>query len=376
MNFLANERKIGLIVNPIAGMGGRVGLKGTDGEDILERAIELGSEPISQARTKQFLKPLLSVKNAITILTYPGKMGEDVTKEMGFFPTVIGKITDEKTTARDTKNAAKLMKEMGVNLIVFVGGDGTARDVFDSVDQEVPVIGVPSGVKIYSSCFAIKPQAAARISMKFLWEELPLRQAEILDIDEKSYREENKLNIRFYGYLIAPFEPSLLQESKLASPFTVDEHENQLAIARHVMQNMNDETFYLLGPGTTVMAISEVLDLEKTLLGVDILKNKKIIALDVNENQIIDFLEGQKAKIIVSPIGRQGMIFGRGNQQISPKIIRIIGKENIIVISTRYKSGTIKSLKVDTQDPTLDEELKGFMRVIVDFNEIRMMKIE
>ena len=376
MNFLADERKIGLIVNPIAGMGGRVGLKGTDGEEILERALELNAEPISQARTKQFLKPLSAVRNAIKILTCPGKMGEDVTKEMGFSPKIISSISDDKTTAADTKKAAKIMKEKGVNLIIFVGGDGTARDVFDSIDQEIPVIGVPSGVKIYSSCFAIKPQAAARIAMKFLWEELPLRQAEILDIDEKSYREENKLNIKFYGYMIAPFEPTLLQESKLASPFTVDEHENQLAIARHVIQNMDEKTTYLIGPGTTVMSICEVLELEKTLLGVDIMMNKKLIALDVNESQIIDHLKGKKSKIIVSPIGRQGMILGRGNQQISPKIIRMIGKENIIVISTRAKLSTIKSLKVDTQDPTLDEELKGFMRVIVDFNELRMMKIQ
>ncbi|MHA1785592.1 MAG: ATP-NAD kinase family protein [Candidatus Helarchaeota archaeon] len=372
---MANERKIGLIVNPIAGMGGKVGLKGTDGEEILEKAIKLGSQPISQSRTKQFLKPLSAVRNAITILTCPGEMGENVSKEMGFNPQLICKISGEKTTASDTKQAAVLMKEKGVNLIVFVGGDGTARDIFDAINQDLPVIGVPSGVKIYSSCFAIKPEAAARITMKFLWEELPLRQAEILDIDEKSYREENKLNIKFYGYLYVPYEPALLQESKLASPFTIDEHENQIAIARHVIQELEDEVLYLLGPGTTVMAISEVLELEKTLLGVDILKNKKIIAFDVNEKKIIDIIKNKKAKIIVSPIGRQGMIFGRGNQQISPKIIRMIGKENIIVISTRYKLSTIKNLKVDTQDPILDEELKGYMKVIVDFNELRMMKI-
>jgi len=372
---VSDERKIGLIVNPIAGMGGKVGLKGTDGEEILKKAIKLGSEPISQYRTKQFLKQLSAVKNVIKILTYPGSMGENITKEMGFTPEVIGKITGDKTTAADTKKAAQLMKENEVKLIVFVGGDGTARDVFDAVNQDLPVIGVPSGVKIYSSCFAIKPQAAARISMKFLWEELPLRQAEVLDIDEISYREKNKLNIKFHGYLIAPFEPTLLQESKLASPFTVDEHENQIAIARHVIQDMDSDTHYLLGPGTTVMAISELLNQEKTLLGVDILHDKKIIAKDVNEQQIINQIQDKKAKVIVSPIGRQGMILGRGNQQISPKVIKIIGKENIIVISTRYKIGTIKSLKVDTQDPALDEELKGFMRVIVDFNELRMIKI-
>ncbi|MFX1450226.1 MAG: ATP-NAD kinase family protein [Promethearchaeota archaeon] len=368
-------RKLGLIVNPIAGIGGRVGLKGSDTKEILEKAIKLGASPISPLRTKQFLKHLNPVKSAISIICYPKEMGESIVRECGFSPIVIGNIKEGHTTAADTKNAALKLRDMGVKLITFVGGDGTARDIFDTINQTIPVLGIPSGVKIYSSCFAINPRSAARICMKFLWEELPIRDGEVLDIDEEKYREQ-KLDIKFYGNLMVPYEPTLIQDSKIASPFTANEHENQLGIAHQIIEEMDDKTIYILGPGTTVMAITEVLGEEKSLLGVDLLQNKKIIALDVGEKQILNSIKNQNIKIIVSPLGRQGVLFGRGNQQISPRVIREVGIENLIVLATRYKLRTINNLRVDTQDPELDDELKGYIRVIVDYNELRMMKID
>lgn len=367
-------RKMGLIVNPVAGIGGKVGLKGSDSKEILEKAFKLGATPISPVRTKQFLKHLHPVKSAISIICYPNEMGEDIVRECGFTPTIIGKIEKGNTSAADTKNAAMKMRDMGVKLIVFVGGDGTARDIFDSIDQTIPVLGIPSGVKIYSSCFGINPRSAARICMKFLWEELPIREGDVLDIDEEKYRN-GKLDIKFYGNMLIPYEPTLVQDSKMASPFTTNEHENQLGIAYQIIEEMDDKTIYILGPGTTVMSITEVLGENKSLLGVDLLKNKKIIALDVGEKQILEYID-DNAKIIVSPLGRQGILFGRGNQQISPRVIRKVNPKNIIVLATRYKLRSINALRVDTQDPKLDEELKGYIRVVVDYNELRMMKVE
>ncbi|MHA1298475.1 MAG: ATP-NAD kinase family protein [Candidatus Helarchaeota archaeon] len=367
-------RKLGLIVNPIAGIGGKVGLKGSDSIEIRKKAIQLGAKPISPIRTKEFLEKLSPVKTAIEIVCYPKEMGENIVRECGFTPNVIGKIEDSQTTAKDTKNAASEMRDLGVKLIAFVGGDGTARDIFDTIDQTIPVLGIPSGVKIYSSCFAINPRSAARICMKFLWEELPIRKGDVLDIDEEKYRE-GKLDIKFYGNLLIPYEPTLVQDSKIASPFTINEHENQLGIAHQVIEEMDDKTIYILGPGTTVMSITEAIGQEKSLLGVDLLQNKKIISLDVGERQILEKIKDNPAKIIVSPLGRQGILFGRGNQQISPKVIRKVKPKNIIVLATRYKLRTINALRVDTQDPKLDEELKGYIRVIVDYNELRMMKV-
>ncbi|MHA1145052.1 MAG: ATP-NAD kinase family protein [Candidatus Helarchaeota archaeon] len=374
MNDTKNMRKLGLIINPIAGMGGKVGLKGTDG--LVEKAIELGAKPISQFRTKKVLDALRPVKNAIHLITYPKEMGENAAIEAGFKPQVIGTIKEGQTTAEDTKRAAREMKDLDVNLILFVGGDGTARDLVASINSDVPVLGIPSGVKVYSSCFSIKPRAAARITMKYLWEELPLREAEVLDINEEKYRQ-NKLEIKLFGQLLIPFEPTLLQASKIASPFTITEHDNQITIARHVIENFEEDVTYILGPGTTVMAITEMLGEEKTLLGVDILRNNKVIAKDVGEEEILKFIqESKKSKIIISPLGQQGMLLGRGNQQISPRVIRNVGKSNLIVLATRYKLRTIQRFRVDTQDSSLDEQLRGYVRVICDYNEIQMKKIE
>ena len=305
-------------------------------------------------------------------------MGEKELNAENFSPVVVGTIISGKSTAEDTRKAAQLLKEHGVQLIVFVGGDGTAQDILESVGQDLPVLGCPSGVKIHSSCFAVNPEACARIIMRYLWEELPLRDAEVIDVNEEAFRN-NELRVDLKGYLSVPYEPYLLQGGKMTSPLTVDEHDNQLMIANYVVENMEEDVYYILGPGTTVQAVAEVLGFEKTLLGVDICFNKKLVAKDVNEAKIMQIISDTKAKIVVSPIGNQGFMLGRGSLQISPQVIRRVGKENIIVISTRYKLSSLPEgfLRVDTRDPDLDETLKdSFIRVIVDYNEIRIVKIK
>ena len=370
-------KKLGLIVNPIAGMGGTVGLKGTDGEDILEKARLLGSRPISPLRTQEMLKNLIPVREKLQIFTFPAEMGEHELEAVGFSPSVVGTIISGKTTSIDTINAAKVLKDHDVQLLIFVGGDGTAQDILNSIDQEIPVIGCPSGVKIHSSCFAVNPESCARIILRYLWEELPVREAEVIDVNEDAFRD-NRLEVELKGYLMVPYEPYLLQGGKMTSPLTIDENQNQSMIAKYVIENMEADQYYLLGPGTTVQAIAKELGFEKTLLGVDICLNKQIITRDVNETQILQIISDKKGKIVVSPIGNQGIILGRGNLQISPKVIRKIGKENIIVISTRYKLVSLPRafLRVDTRDHELDEAFKNsYIRVIVDYNEIRIIKI-
>jgi len=367
-------KKLGLIVNPIAGMGGRVGLKGTDGEGTLKKALALGAEPVAPKRAVETLRELRSVKGKISLITYPHEMGEDETKETGFVPKVIGKITPGRTTAEDTKRAATQMRELEVDLLLFVGGDGTARDIFDVVKNELPVIGVPAGVKMHSAVFTVDPKAAAEDVMKFLWDELPLKEAEVMDVDEEAYRA-GRLSAKLYGYMLVPHEPSLLQGTKLASLEAEAEAEQQGGIAKHVVEAMEPGTVYLLGPGTTARAVAEALGEEKTLLGVDIICDKKIVAWDVNERQILEQLKGKKAKIIVSPIGGQGFIFGRGNQQLSPEVVRRVGKDEIWVLATPHKLSLTPTLKVDTGDPELDRGFRGHLRVIVGYRQSRIVKI-
>ena len=371
-NFENNSsvKTVGFIVNPIAGMGGAVGLKGTDGKPILKKAILLGAKPIAVARAKSFLSELKPVKKSIKLVVGAGKMGEDEARNCGFACTVLGKRKKE-TTAEDTREIAKRIKDIGANLLVFCGGDGTARDVLKAVNSNLPVLGVPTGVKMYSAVFAVEPKAAARIAINYLWGELPLREAEVMDVDENAFRE-GRVSAELYGYVLTPYEPYFIQGVKMASPITESELRNQAAIAIYIIENMKPNVVYIIGSGTTTRTIGDLLDAKKTLLGVDLFCNKKLIAKDVNEKQILEKIKGKTAQIIVTPIGGQGFIFGRGNQQISAKVIRQVGLDNIVVVATEGKLESLKSLRVDTGDPSLDDTLRGhYLKVIIDYKTER-----
>jgi predicted polyphosphate/ATP-dependent NAD kinase len=242
--------------------------------------------------------------------------------------------------------------------------------------MSLPVLGVPTGVKMHSAVFAVNPQAAARVAVSFLWSGLPLREMEVMDVDERAFREGH-LSAELYGYMLTPYEPHLIQENKMASPLTESELRNQAAIAIYVIENMKKDVIYIIGPGTTTRTIGDLLDAKKTLLGVDLFCNKKIIASDVNEKQILERINGKTAQIIVTPIGGQGFIFGRGNQQISPEVIRKIGLDSIIVVATESKLRSLKSLRVDTGDPSLDYAFRArSLRVVADYKTEYAMPAE
>ncbi|MHA1959677.1 MAG: ATP-NAD kinase family protein [Candidatus Thorarchaeota archaeon] len=375
---------IGLLVNPIAGMGGRVGLKGTDG--VVEEAIERGAVPVAPGRALEFLKTLAGIYNVsgsptIRIVTCGSNMGEDVSREAGFDPIVEIEDLSKKTTAEDTKGCVVALYNSGVRLLVFVGGDGTARDILDAVQEneleDLLVIGVPSGVKMYSGIFVVNPQDAAEVVRLVHDGTATAADFEIMDADESAIRED-RFVIRLYGYLKGPSVPARFQGAKQASPETTNEREAQEAIANYIIEEMKPEHAYILGPGTTVRTFAEILGIKKTILGVDLYLNGEVHN-DVNESQLIDLIKNfECAWIVVSPIGHQGILFGRGNQQISPSIIQRVGIDHIMVISTPSKLASISggTLKVDTGDTDVDNMLRGYIRVITDFNEFRLIKVE
>jgi len=366
-------KKLGLIVNPIAGMGGSVGLKGTDGE-IIKDAIKLGAKPIVPKRVELFLNHVES-RDEIYLLVAPGKMGEDLVSGKEFKYEVIGHI-QQHTTAEDTKRIAKLMLEEQVELLIFCGGDGTARDIFDAIELNVPVVAIPSGVKMFSSVFALNPKAAAEIIDKFVEETIDKQEKEILDIDEDAFRD-NRLVSKLYGYLVVPKFQNLTQNAKDSSKVGRTIDENKYEIAQQIIETMEEKTLYLLGPGTTVKSITDQLNLIKSLLGVDAIYNKSLIGEDLNESGIIELLDKyQRAKIIVTPIGGQGFVFGRGNKQFTPKILRRIGKKNIIIIGTEDKIKSLNCLRVDTGDDGTDKMLEGLTTVIIGYKEELICKIE
>jgi predicted polyphosphate/ATP-dependent NAD kinase len=324
---------------------------------------------------------LVQTNLKITLVVCPLQMGEDVAQEVGLEHRVVDVEISDMTSSEDTHRCVRALYEAGVRLIVFVGGDGTARDILDVIMKDglndLLILGVPSGVKMYSGIFVVKPADAAEVVRLVLEDGAGTAEFEIMDADEEAYRED-RFTIRLYGYMKGPAVPARFQGAKQASPETTDEHEAQEAIAKYIIEQMIPDGTYLLGPGTTVKTVTDLLGVKKTTLGVD-LYHRGSIYNDVNETQIIQLVDDfTKTWIVVSPIGHQGMLFGRGNQQISPGIIERVGRDHIFVISTLSKLKGIdgETLKVDTGDSLLDEVLRGYIRVITDYNEIRLVRVE
>ena len=364
-------KRIGLIVNPVAGMGGSVGLKGTDGGSY-RKALKLGAQPVTPVRTGDFLSHL-SRKEQCRFYTAPGVIGADILGKNGFDYTVIGSIGSE-TSSEDTKRIIRAMVKEDIDLLVFAGGDGTARDVYDVLQLSIPVIGIPSGVKIFSSVFALSARAAASMLDAFVMG-TEIGEEEVLDINEEAFRN-NILSARLYGYLKVPRCREFLQSGKKASSTGSSDKENKEEVSRYLEEQMENDTLYLLGPGTTMKSLTDRLGIPKTLLGIDALFGRKMLKADVNEKDILALFESySKRKIIVTPLGGNGFIFGRGSKQFTPEVLANTGKENIILAGDRNKISCLDALHVDTGDPVVDKALGGHARVIVGYKETMILEV-
>ena len=372
-------KKLGLLINPVAGMGGSVGLKGTD--HMVEEAIRRGAKPRANDRVRQALKELLEIKNELEIVTCPGDMGEDTAKSMGFRTTVLHtggrrSLKDLFDSSRtDTIVLSKAMEEAGVDLLLFAGGDGTARDIYEGVGTELPALGIPAGVKIHSPVYAKNPQSAGDLAKLWLTGKVTkTAEQEVLDIDEELYRQEI-INTRLYGYLSVPLEHVFTQNRKAPTPLS--ETASIESIAHENVEHMEEDTYYLIGAGTTTRGVMQMLGLKNTLIGVDLIRNKELVANDIYGDKILDFIKGKKTKLIVTVTGGQGFLFGRGNQQITPEVIREIGKENIIILATKAKIAEFhhQPFLVDTPDEELNKELCGYYRVITAYGEFTMCRV-
>jgi predicted polyphosphate/ATP-dependent NAD kinase len=368
-------RKIGLIVNPIAGMGGSVGLKGTDGGEILARAKTLGATPVAPARALRALRRL-AAGGRIELMSCPGGMGGEVAEQAGLAVVPLGVCPATATTAADTRAAAQELRARGAALILFAGGDGTARDILDAVGDAVPILGIPSGVKMHSAVFAISPEAAGQLAALVATDrdgKVSYREAEIMDIDEDAVRA-GRLSARLHGYGRIPFERHLVQGAKaggIAEDAALD------AVCREIAREMLPGVVYILGPGTTTQRILGNFGLVGTLLGVDAVLDGKLLGRDLAGAQVEDMVRGRPAQIIVSVIGGQGYIFGRGNQQIGPRAIRAVGRDNIVVVATQRKLLSLAGgrLLADTGDRDLDELLQGYIRVRMGPGQTAMMRV-
>ncbi|AHL21735.1 ATP-NAD kinase family protein [Thermococcus nautili] len=363
---------IGLIVNPIAGMGGKVALKGTDG--VVEEAIRRGARPVSPDLVRLFLRELSHYPEArsITFLTGPGLLGEDYLRESGFRFEVIpiefryrevNGVRIPDTSSEHTKRLARKMLGK-VKLIVFAGGDGTARDVVSAVGRKVPILGIPTGVKMYSGVFAVSPEKAAEVLVRFLRGETKLEEREVRDIDEEAFRRD-EVRAKTYGKALVPVVENLVQGSKEA--VKADEAGELEALAEAVAEEiLESEGIYFLGSGSTVKRIKDRLGIDGTLLGVDVVEVRdgeaKLLVKDATEKDLLRFAD-RNPRVVVTVIGGANFLFGRGNQQFSAEVLRRIPKENVIVVATPDKlTGPIR---VYTGDREVDGKFRGYIRVRV-----------
>lgn len=371
--------RIGLVVNPVAGMGGRVGLKGTDGAECLARARELGAVPLAPARAVQALRLLLPAREDFSLLASPGLMGETAAAECGLQFGAIGLDIGEQTGPEDTKAAARRMVEAGVDLLLFAGGDGTARDIAEAVGESALCLGIPAGVKIHSGVYASTPLHAGEMALSLVrGRRAATVLAEVMDIDEEAFRN-GEVRSRLFGYLQVPCDRRRLQGLKSGSPKS--EAVIQKAIAADLAEVLEPGALLLVGPGTTTRELKRALGFEGTLLGVDAVKDGRLVAADCGEKKLLELIalepEGN-VRLVVTPIGGQGFLFGRGNQQFSPEVLRQVGWKNIRVAAAPGKLAALGGapLRLDTGDPRLDRQLSGYYRVTTGYHEAVMVRVE
>ena len=362
--------KLGLVVNPLAGIGGPLALKGSDGSDVVELALHSGARLRASHRAAEALKELSAYKG-VQLYSFAGAMGAEAAELAGLTTTVIGCARHQQTTAQDTMTAASALKALEVDLILFAGGDGTARDIYRAVGDSCPVLGVPAGVKMHSGVYAVSPQAAGEILRRLINGQLvDVGLAEVRDIDEPAFRE-GVVRSRYYGELLVPREGHFLQQVK-SSGREVEELVLQ-DIAADIVESMEDDELYLIGPGTTPRGIMDELGLDNSLLGIDAVVAGKLVGQDLSERALLQLLQRHSgpAKIIITAIGGQGHILGRGNQQLSPAVIRMVGSDNIILVATKTKIAELEGrpLLVDSGDAALDEEMSAYRQVITGYHD-------
>ena len=366
---------LGLIVNPVAGLGGRVALKGSDGLVMQRLALERGAVPRSGERAAEALAALARAAPNVEILAPPGAMGEDAARDAGVAFSVVGRPLGRPSTADDTRDAAIELRRHGARPIVFAGGDGTARDVFDALGDGWPVIGIPAGVKIHSAAFALSPRAAGELAAEFaLGRATRLQDAEVMDVDENLLRR-GIVAARLYGTLRMPRRRGLVQGAKARSDASDEAHAR--GIARRMARDSDAATTYIVGPGSTTARVKSALGVDGTLVGVDVIRGGEAVALDADESVLLEAASAGGVRIVVTPVGGQGYVLGRGNQQISPAVLLAAGGDGITIVAAPGKLQGLggEPLLVDTGDEGVDRMLSGYARVVTGYDDTCMYKV-
>ena len=369
--YLGLNMRLAVVVNPDAGLGGRLGFKGSDGRAAEARAA--GAEDRAGPRMQQCLEKLSELaREPIEILAWDGRMGGD---------WIPGEYTSTGTTPEktDASSTSDFIKAHSPDLFLYAGGDGTTRDIVEALgDREIPLVGVPGGVKMHSGCFATTPKAAAEVVWSFFTGDLMVARTEVMDLDEEIYRK-GEWKVRMYGEAFTPASPRWMQGAK-EQVQRESEEETLEAMSSHIanLVEENHDLMLVWGSGGTLRQISKQIGHDSTLLGIDIQHAGKMYN-DLNEKGLLEIINGHEGeiKLLLSPMGGQGFLIGRGNLQLSPTVIRSIGIDNILAIVTPAKLATLNSLRIDTGDPDLDLEFqeKKYMKALQGYRTTRLIRI-
>tara|TARA_Y100000816_G_scaffold69848_1_gene46762 strand:- start:519 stop:1667 length:1149 start_codon:yes stop_codon:yes gene_type:complete len=375
--------RLGLLVNPDAGLGGRLGLKGSDGQAEIARS--KGAQDRSGPRMRAMLDHLITISkenlDGIQWYVSKGRMGTDWISPAISSLEVIHS-SSSSTDANDTSQLVGSMIGSDIDLLVYAGGDGTTRDVVAALSEygrpELPIIGVPTGVKMHSGCFASSPKAAAEVLSAWLEGDLLLSSTEVLDLDEDLYRQ-GKWVVKLYAEAITPASPRWMQGSKMRVEASGEEEIIQ-GLADHVRETLIDDRMMIVwGSGGTLRTIGGILGFELNTLGIDITVGGNIIGSDLNENEILSALKEHQGDVILllSPMGGQGFLIGRGNLQLSPDVLRIIGVNRVLGIVTPAKMLTLRSLRIETGDSEMDQRFseKKYLKVLQGYRTTRVLKV-
>ena len=376
--------RIGILVNPDAGLGGRLGYKGTDGRAAEARAAGAvdRSGPRMTDALSRFSELLSHLREAPHLMSCSGRMGSDWIPAGISFEEMVR--APAESTAEDTRRAVSELLDANIDLLFYAGGDGTTRDIVAALEEaqrtDLPLVGVPTGVKMHSGCFAATPRAAAEVLAAWLAGDLMLASTEVMDLDEEAYRE-GEWKVRMYAEVQTPSSPRWMQGAKMRVA-AAEEEEVLEGLAAHVgeLAQENPGMLIIWGSGGTLRAMSENLGMQTTLLGIDASRDGVLVGRDLAEDGLLELLDGNGSAgvlLLLSPMGGQGFLIGRGNLQLSPEVLRAVGVDNILGVATPGKLAILSELRIDSGDSDLDADIRElrYLRVLQGFRTTRLIRI-
>ena len=363
--------RLGVLVNPYAGIGGAMALKGSDGKQIREQALAMGASLEAISKMTRALNAIDIDKQALQVFTVAGLMGEQSCAAAALPCEIVYTPATLQTEAFDSEQAASALAACNLDLLLFAGGDGTARNLCHVLGDSAVVLGVPAGCKIHSGVYAVTPTAAGTVAGMMARGELVSEfDAEVKDIDEQACREGN-VRAQHYGEMRVPHQLEYIQAVKTGGR----EHEELVLddIAAYVSEIIteDDETYFVMGSGSTVAAIMQQLGIANTLLGVDVVHRGALVASDVTAQQLLQITQQKPVKLVVTVIGGQGHLFGRGNQQLSARFLHQLNKQDLLIVATKQKLHSLEGrpLRLDSGDEKLDQQFAGSLAVITGYQD-------